>query len=96
MSVRRDPHDSWPIERAAVSVQGWSVNRVITCAARPGGVPAAVAEAGLMADEHFTGAEVVPVGTACRWVNDPLPGCRRHEIAQHSGKPMPEGQSPSS
>jgi hypothetical protein len=42
-----------------------------------------------MAHKHRAGAELVTVGAARRRVGDPLPGCRLHELAQHTLKPMP-------
>jgi hypothetical protein len=44
-----------------VSVQRRPVHRGIARSAGPGGVAAAVSEAGLMADEHLAGAESVAV-----------------------------------
>jgi hypothetical protein len=46
-------------------------------------VPAAVAEAGLMAYQDLVRAEAVPVRAACRRVDDPLPVCCLNELAQH-------------
>ena len=43
-------------------VEWWPVHRLGAVAAGPGGVSTAVAEAGLMSDGHFAGAEGVPVG----------------------------------
>ncbi len=54
-------------QRRAVAVEGWT-HRVIACAARPGSVPAAVPEAGLMPDEHLAGAEPMPVRASRRRV----------------------------
>jgi hypothetical protein len=48
-------------ERRAVSVQRWSVDRLIAGAARRRGVPAAVAEASDVADEGLIGPEWVAV-----------------------------------
>jgi len=45
----RDPHCRRAIERRAVNVERRPVQRLIACAACPGGVSAAVPEAGLMA-----------------------------------------------
>ena len=39
----------------------------------PTGVPAAVTEASLMANEDLVRAERVAVGASRRWVGDPLP-----------------------
>ena len=55
-----------------MGVERWPVDRLVACAAGPGGVSAA-AKAGLMPDEHFAGAEGVAVRASCRWVDDPLP-----------------------
>jgi hypothetical protein len=55
----RDADHRRPVERAAVRIQRRAENRRIAGAARPGGVAAAVAEAGLVADEHLAGAEGV-------------------------------------
>ena len=64
-----DAHGRWPVERRAVGVERRPVHRLIACAARPGGVPAAVPEAGLMTDEHLSGAELCPFGQrAGGWV----------------------------
>jgi hypothetical protein len=43
-----------------VRVERWPVHRLIACAARPGGVPTAVSEAGLMTDQHLAWAKTVP------------------------------------
>ena len=48
------------------------VDGLVAGAAVPGRVAAAVSEAGLMADEDFAGAELVPVGASRRRVGDPL------------------------
>lgn len=50
---------------------------------------ASVAEAGLVPDEYLTGAEAVPVGAMCRWVGDPLPGSRLHQLTQHDSHLRP-------
>ena len=51
-------------------------------------MPAAVPEAGLVADQDLVGAERVPV-RASRWrVGDPIPGGRLHQLAQHPNQPM--------
>ncbi len=63
------------------------VHRLIAYAAGPGGVTAAVAEAGLMTDEDLTGAEAVAVGASRRRVDDPLAGRRLYKFAQHAYKP---------
>ena len=44
-----------------MSVERWPVHRLIAFSACPCGVPAAAAEAGLMANQHLARAEAVPV-----------------------------------
>jgi hypothetical protein len=67
-----------------VRIERRPVHRDVALSACPGGVTAAVTEAGLMPDEHLAGAEGVPVGGS-RWrVEDPLPGRGLYELAQHS------------
>ena len=56
-----------------MGVERWPVHRLIAGAACPGGVPAAVAEAGLVTHQDFVGAEAVTVGAVARRVGDPLP-----------------------
>jgi len=46
-------------------------------------VPAAVAEAGLMAHEDLAGAEGVPVRASRRRAGHPLAVRRLHQLAQH-------------
>jgi hypothetical protein len=75
-----------PFECRAVGVEGRPVHRLIAGAADPCGVPAAVAEAGLMTDENLAWAESMPVGAARRWVDDPRLG-RLYQLAQHDYKP---------
>ena len=72
------PHWSPPTDRLVasatrVSVERRPVHRLVACAARPCRVPAAVAEASLMANEDLVRAERVAVGASRRWVGDPLP-----------------------
>jgi hypothetical protein len=57
-----DPHRRRPIERGAVRVERRPVHRLVACAARLGGVAAAVAEARLMTDQYLAGAEGVARG----------------------------------
>ena len=83
----RDPHSRRPIERRAVRVEWRPVHRLVARAAGPRGVPAAVPEAGLMADEDLAGAEAVPVRASRRRVGDPLPGRGLYQLAQHDEKP---------
>jgi hypothetical protein len=73
-SAGRDPYSRRPVECLAVRAEGRTVHRLVACAAGPGGVSAAVAEAGLMPYEYFAGAEGVPVRASRRRVGDPLPG----------------------
>ena len=47
----------------------------------PCGVPAAVAEASLMTDQHLAGAKPVAVRAVRRWVGDPLPGRGLYQFA---------------
>ena len=77
----------WSLERRVVSVQRRTVDSLFAQAAGPCGVPAAVAQAGLMAYEDSVGAEAVPVGAARGWVDDPLPSRHLHQLAQHDYKP---------
>jgi hypothetical protein len=79
----RNPHSRRPIETCAAGVERWPVHRLVAAAACPGGVSAAVAEARLVADEDLVGAERVTVRAAALWVDDPLPGRRLHELAEH-------------
>jgi hypothetical protein len=51
-----------------VSIERWPVHSLLACAACPGGVSAAVAEAGLVADEDFAGAEGVSGHRVGGWV----------------------------
>ena len=44
-----------------MGVERRPAHRLIACAAGPGGVPTALAEARLMTDEHLADAEGVPV-----------------------------------
>jgi hypothetical protein len=69
-----------------VRVDRWPVLGVVARAAGPGGVSAAVPEAGFVADEDLVGAEAVPVRAPSRWVGDPLPARGLHQLAQHSQK----------
>ena len=53
----------------------------------PCGVAATMTEAHLVAHKRLTGAEVVPVTATRPRVGDPLPGRRRHQLAQHNYRP---------
>jgi len=66
-----------------VGVEWRAVHGLVACAARPGGVPAAVAEAGLMADQDLARAKGVAVRAARRRVGDPLSVRGLYEFAQH-------------
>jgi hypothetical protein len=66
-----------------VRVERRTVHRGVALSARPGGVAAAVAEAGLMTDEDLVRAELVAVGAARGRVSDPLLSRGLHEFAQH-------------
>ena len=81
--VAGDAHGRWSLERRAVSVQRRAAHRLIACATRPGGVPAAVPEAGLMAHQHLTRAEGVAIRAVRGRVDDPLPGRGLYQLAQH-------------
>src|SRR6478752_7105505 len=70
-----NPYSRRAFQRGAVGVQRRPVHHGVTDAARPGGVSAAFAQAGLMADQDLVRAEGVPVGAARWWVGDPLPVC---------------------
>jgi len=67
-----------------VSVEWWSVHRLVACAAGPSRVAAAVTEAGLVTDMDLAGAECVSVWPARRRVGDPLAVGRLHQIAKHN------------
>ena len=56
-----DPYSRRAVERFAVCVERWPVHGLIACAAGPGGVAAAVTEAGLVTDEDLVSAERMPV-----------------------------------
>ena len=81
--VSRDSNSGWPVEACAVRVERRPVHRLVACAAGPGGVSAAVAEAGLVPDQHLVGSEDVPVGASARRVGDPLPTGGLYQLAQH-------------
>ena len=75
MTRRRcpDPYRRWTFQRRAVGVERRPEHRLITCATRPRGVPAAVPEAGDVADEDLIRAERVTVraATSCRVIHLP-------------------------
>jgi hypothetical protein len=77
-------------------LSGGTVHRLIACAARPGGVSAAVTETGLIADEDLAGAQRVTVGASRRRVGDPLPGRGLYQLAQHTNQPKTAAASPAS
>ena len=66
-----------------MGVERRPVHGLIAGSARPGGVAAAVTEAGLMTHEDLAGAERVSVGAARRRVGDPLPGRGLNKITEH-------------
>ena len=66
-----------------MGVERRPIHHGIAGSAGPGGVSAAVAEAGLMPDQNFAGAEHMPVGAPRRWAGDPLPARGLHQLAQH-------------
>lgn len=72
------------VSATAVGVGARPVHGLVACAAGPCGVPVAVTEAGLVADEDLAGDETVPLPAAGRRV-DPLAGHRLNKLAQHSG-----------
>ena len=61
--VAGDAHRRRPFECRAVGVERRPVHRLIACAACPGGVPAAVTEAGLMPDEDLPGPRCARSGS---------------------------------
>ena len=65
-------------------IERWPVHRLIAYPARPGGVPAAMPEAGLVADQHFAGAEYVSVGASAGWLGDPLAPAGSDELTLHA------------
>jgi hypothetical protein len=82
------PHWSPPTDRLVASATRVSVERRpehcrIAGAARPGGVPAALTEAGLVTDEDSARAERVAIGASRGWVGDPSSGRGLHEVAEH-------------
>ena len=94
------PHWSPPTDRLVASATRVSVerrpeHRRIAGAARPGGVPAAVTEAGLVTDEDGSG-RAVAIGASRGWVGDPSSGRGLHEVAEHPIKPRPRGNHPRS
>ena len=94
--VARDPHGRWSLERRAVSVQRRTVDSLIAYPACPGCVPAAVAQACLVADQDLVRAERVAVGASRGTMRDPLPGRGLHEVADRPIKPGPRGNRPRS
>ncbi len=71
------------VSATAVGVGARPVHGLVACAAGPCGVPVAVTEAGLVADEDLAGDETVPLPAAGRRV-DPLAGHRLNKLAQHT------------
>jgi hypothetical protein len=60
--------DRLAVGRGALPTVLWPVAGLVVCAARPSCVAAAVAEAGLVTDEHRAGGEAVTVRASRRWV----------------------------
>ena len=87
---------SRPIQRRAVHVERRPVHGLVAHAAGPGGVPAAMAEAGDVTDQDVVRPEGVAVGASRGWVGDPSPGRGLHEVADHPIKPRPRGNHPRS
>ena len=66
-----------------MGVERWPVNRLIACAAGPGGVAAAVPEAGLMTDQHLIRAERVSARASRRWMGgSTLSGSSLQQLAE--------------
>ena len=63
-----------------------SVHHLIAYAAGPGGVPAAVAETGLMSHQDLVRPRAL--GAMRGRVGDPISGRFSYELAQHNYKPM--------
>jgi hypothetical protein len=57
-------------------------------AARPGGLPTALAEASNVADDDLVRAERMPVRAAARRSGDPFAVSRLNQVAQHSTEHM--------
>ena len=78
----RDPHRRRPIERGAVFVHRRPVHHGVAGAAMPTGVPAAVTEASLMANEDLVRAERVAVAylarpwLTCRFLRSSVRSCQ--------------------
>jgi len=66
-----------------VGVERWTVHRLVTGAARPRGVAAAVPEARLMTNQDLVRAEGVAVGAVGGRLRHPLPAAGLHEVADH-------------
>jgi hypothetical protein len=77
-----------------VRIERRPVHRLVAGAADPGGVPAAVTEAGSMAYKNFARAEAVTVRASRRRVGDPLPGGGPYELAEHAQKHMARPAKP--
>ena len=67
-----------------MGVEGRPVDRLVACAAGPCGVPAAVAQARLVAHQHLVWAEYVTVGAVGGWLGYPLPVGRSDELTLHT------------
>jgi hypothetical protein len=81
-----DAYRRRPVECRAVGAERWPVHRLIACAAGPGGVSAAVAEASLMTDQYGAGAEGVSARAARRRPRDPRSRRRPHQLTHRRHK----------
>jgi hypothetical protein len=76
---------SRPIQRRAVHVERRPVHGLVAHAAGPGGVPAAMAEAGDVTDQDVVRPEGVAVGASRGWViHPPAVVCTRSPITPSS------------
>jgi hypothetical protein len=72
------------LEGRAVGVERWwPEHRLVACQARPGGVPAAVAEAGLMSYEDLVGAEGMAAWATHGWLGNPRPARCSDQLTLH-------------
>ena len=70
IAARGDTYCRWPVKCRAVGVERRPVHGLVACAARPGGVSAAVTEAGLMTHQHLSGPRGWPLGIASAGGNE--------------------------
>src|SRR6476660_7212034 len=89
--VAGNPHGRWSLERRAVSVQRRTVDSLIAYPACPGCVPAAVAQACLLADQALVRANRVAGGAARGRMREPLPGGGPQGLAEAPIEPRPRG-----